>query len=393
MPTSQRGDRLLHELKGFEALWDISDRRASLAELKKLLDGQLYWVPSARYITSGWAQAAASSPSTARTSDSVVAPRIIFLLLKPQPSPPNGPLPRHTWSRPRLCCWSSGAMSSSKTTAYEPEIAILTFVYDKVNRRTFRYALIINLTFAEFIQHVSSTASGIYILVTGTSIPSGSMCNVNGWIGQVAVMASGFGVLSIALVTLLIFFFNDWAIRASMLSKTIICAFVWLQPLVAGTIALLMDKYNGVSGNWCWISFEEKTLRWALGHAWRLCIVTIMLVIYVFIFAQVRRRLKKRQNALDMDLKRNSSIASTITRPPLVRSAFSNDEDEKSSRLARLALKPGLRVLQSSKLDQETRHWAMIAAFPLTCVLVLMPQIINRVAELAGYQLKWLAVS
>lgn len=61
----------------------------------------------------------------------------------------------------------SGAMSSSKTTAYQPEIVIPTFVCsvlsavasgmvlllwaftnDKVNRRTFRYALIINLTFA-----------------------------------------------------------------------------------------------------------------------------------------------------------------------------------------------------------------------------------------------------
>lgn len=61
----------------------------------------------------------------------------------------------------------SGAMSLSKTTAYQPEIVIPTFVCsvlsavasgmvlvlwaftdDKVNRRTFRYALIINLTFA-----------------------------------------------------------------------------------------------------------------------------------------------------------------------------------------------------------------------------------------------------
>lgn len=108
-------------------------------------------------------------------------------------------------------------------------------------------------------------------------------------------------MLSIALVTLLIFFFNGWAMRASILSKIIICASVWLQPVVTGTIALLMNKYTGVSGNWCWISFEEKTLRWALGHAWRLCIVAIMLFIYMFIFIQVRRRLKKRKDALDHD--------------------------------------------------------------------------------------------
>lgn len=35
----------------------------------------------------------------------------------------------------------------------------------------------------------------------------------------------------------------------------------------------------------------------------------------------------------------------------------------------------------------------MMSAFPLNYALVLMPQIINRVAELGGYQLKWLAVS
>lgn len=227
-----------------------------------------------------------------------------------------------------------------------------------------------------------------------------------------------------------------------------------------------MNKYTGVSGNWCWISFEEKTLRWALGHAWRLFIVAIMLVIYILIFFRVRRRLKRRHHTLDsnhsnqhysfqlnnineddvdrsyrdlvirrthddtlggpvrsnssdsalkskpyldhdhtqcsgrfahnldkVDLYRPSSTASTITRPPLIRSAFSHDEEEKSSRLARLALRPRLRILQSSKLDHETRHWAMMSAFPLTYVLVLMPQIINRVAELAGYQLKWLVVS
>lgn len=114
-----------------------------------------------------------------------------------------------------------------------------------------------------------------------------------------SLQASDFGVLSIALVTLLILFFNDWALRASTLSKTIICASVWLQPLVTGTIALLMNKYTGVSGNWCWISFEEKTLLWALGHAWRLCIVATMLAIYIFVFVQVRRRLKKRRDALD----------------------------------------------------------------------------------------------
>lgn len=81
-----------------------------------------------------------------------------------------------------------------------------------------------------------------------------------------------------------------------------------------------------------------------------------------------------------------------IKRPELARSAFSYDDDaERRTRQRRLALKPKLRVIQSSKLDQETWHWFLLSAFPLSYILVWIPGLANRFVELSGNSSSWLS--
>lgn len=52
-----------------------------------------------------------------------------------------------------------------------------------------------------------------------------------------------------------------------------------------------MELMEPVSGNWCWISSEETTLRYALGHGWRFAIILITICIYIYVFIYMRRRL------------------------------------------------------------------------------------------------------
>lgn len=82
----------------------------------------------------------------------------------------------------------------------------------------------------------------------------------------------------------------------------------------------------------------------------------------------------------------------SVKRPELARSAFSYDDDaERQSRQRRLALKPKLRIIQSSKLDQETWHWFLLSAFPLSYILVWIPGLANRFVELSGNSSSWLS--
>lgn len=76
-----------------------------------------------------------------------------------------------------------------------------------------------------------------------------------------------------------------------------------------------------------------------------------------------------------------------------MRSAFSSDSAavaEAETLRERLSLKPRLRILNNSKLDQETWHWFLLSVFPLTYILVWFPGLANRFVELTGNSYAWL---
>lgn len=79
-------------------------------------------------------------------------------------------------------------------------LVLLTFAIYHREQRTFRHALVFNLTLAEFINSLNATLSGSYFLVTKKLTP-GTLCSVNGWIGQVSVQAGDFSMFAIAVVS------------------------------------------------------------------------------------------------------------------------------------------------------------------------------------------------
>ena len=109
--------------------------------------------------------------------------------------------------------------------------------------------------------------------------------------------AADFSVLAIAVLTFLTLTFNRWAANTSIIQTILICASVWLVPVITGTTALALGKYQSVSGNWCWIAPKPLWLRYILGHGWRMSIFLAVIVLYIIIFTLVRRRLMARVNS------------------------------------------------------------------------------------------------
>lgn len=249
-----------------------------------------------------------------------------------------------------------------------------------------------------------------------TWLSSGPACDLNGWIGQVSVQAADFSVLCIAIVSLLTMRFNSWVINSTLSQQRLVIGIVWLIPFTTASIALLMQKIEPVSGNWCWIAPQPSYLRYVLGHGWRFLIFLIVIGCYASIFFSVRRRLKQRNrsptldrsysfsmytsNAPDINVStvHNELIRGQNTMPATVREAVTRasssernreigleaEQDAKQTAQKRLGIKPRIRVMQSSTLDHDTRHWLLMSLFPLAYIVVWIPGIVNRLIELSG---------
>lgn len=255
-------------------------------------------------------------------------------------------------------------------------------------------------------------------MVTSKSwLTDGSACDLNGWIGQVSVQAADFSVLSIAVVSLLTMKFNSWVINSTLSQQRLVIGLVWVVPLTTASIALLMNKIEPVSGNWCWISSRPAPLRYALGHGWRFLIFLIVIGCYGAIFISVRRRLGQRNRsptldrtysfsmytssapAVNVSMVNNELIRGKHTMPTTVREAVTRasssernretgleaSQEAKQTAQKRLGIKPRIRVVQSSSLDHDTKHWLFLSLFPLAYILVWIPGIVNRLIEISGH--------
>ncbi|KAH7057049.1 hypothetical protein B0J12DRAFT_402349 [Macrophomina phaseolina] len=209
---------------------------------------------------------------------------------------------------------------------YDPRVAIPTLVGSALScfattcvllawmccgqgKRSFRYALVLNLTFAEWVNGLNNTISGTIAVIHKGYLQPGSACTLNGWVGQLSVQAADFSILAIALVTLLTIKLKSYILNASFDKKILICLAVWAVPLATsngphsgngsahsligslGTTAVAMKVMEPVSGNWCWISAEKTNLRYALTHGWRFGIIIVTILIYIYVFVYMRKRL------------------------------------------------------------------------------------------------------
>jgi len=203
------------------------------------------------------------------------------------------------------------AMSSTRGHAHwDPAISIPTLVGSAVSvlatttvillwtfapgkkRRDFRYALILNLTVAEFINSLNNTVSGIAVAVRRRPLVRGPACKWNGWTGQFSVVAVDFSILAIGIVTLLTIQLRSSIIYASTTTKALICVAVWIVPLCNSLIAWFRNYYGPVSGNWCWIEPRFMRQRFSLNHGWRIAIFIISLCTYAFVFFYMSRRVR-----------------------------------------------------------------------------------------------------
>lgn len=245
----------------------------------------------------------------------------------------------------------------------------------------------------------------------------GLSCDLNGWLGQVSVQAADFSVLAIALTTLLTVHFNSWVMNSTRYQQYLVCALVWVIPLITGSIALATDNIEPVTGNWCWIAQQPKYLRYVLGHGWRFIIFIIVIACYTSIFISVRRRLAQRKQTatlnprysfsmytdsasdVNVSMVHDELVRGKMTMPTMVREAVTRSnsarnketgleaaQEAKQEAHQRLGIKPRVRILPSSELDRDMKHWLLLSLFPLAYILVWIPGIANRMAELLGYQ-------
>ncbi|ORY67036.1 G protein-coupled glucose receptor regulating Gpa2-domain-containing protein [Pseudomassariella vexata] len=322
-------------------------------------------------------------------------------------------------------------------------MVIVLWILSK-EKSNLRYSLIMNLTFAEFINSLNNSVSGLYVAATQHTVPPGNACRANGWIGQVSVQAADFSILAIAFATLLTIDRRSLADPPTK-TKYIICLCVWIIPLITGSVALGMDKMAPVSGNWCWISSDPRSLRYLLGHGWRFAIFMATTVIYVSIFRSLGEHLRARKqfsskahysfypgslnSAIEASLRTtNKTMVKKPEAAKLVangqeplkdeklwdisdeedqgRSSDDEKEDIEMRPLRRKAsgtsaskdaqsgtsLRPRVRVHHSSKLDQEMWQWFLMVLYPLTYILLWIPGIANRMAELTGHNYGWLTI-
>lgn len=240
-------------------------------------------------------------------------------------------------------------------------------------------------------------------------------CDLNGWVGQVSVQAADFSVLAIALTTLLTVHFNSWVLKSTRYEQYLVCASIWIVPLITATIALATDHIEPVTGNWCWIASKPAYLRYVLGHGFRYVIFAVVIGAYASIFFSVHKRLSSRnkietlhprysfsmytENATDVNVSmvHDELIRGKVTMPTMVREAVTKSsssrnketgleaaQEAKQEAQLRLGVKPRIRVLASSELDRDTKHWLLLSLFPLMYILVWLPGVFNRLVEATG---------
>ncbi|OJD30307.1 glucose receptor git3 protein [Diplodia corticola] len=353
---------------------------------------------------------------------------------------------------------------------YDPRVAIPTLVGSALScfattcvliswmcygqgKRSFRYALVLNLTFAEWVNSTNNTVSGTIAVMHKGVLTAGGACTFNGWIGQMSVQAADFSILAIALVTLLTIKLKSYILNASFDKKILICLSVWLVPLATSTTAVAMHQMKPVSGNWCWISAEKTYLRYALGHGWRFAIIIITVSIYVYVFTYMKKRLSYLQEtsrAYSYDYGRGLHDLSALATAPQTKGDFKDGPngglmviDEENPAPSRVLTPPthtqakllgvntGLSMQsnasphfdaarspstltksaptsgtttsatsalhrrkrsQSKVVEREIWRMLLLNAYPILYILLWMPGIVNRFVEAAGHQYKWLQI-
>ncbi|KAK8197544.1 G protein-coupled glucose receptor regulating Gpa2-domain-containing protein [Phyllosticta capitalensis] len=281
---------------------------------------------------------------------------------------------------------------------------LVSWVFLGRGKRSFRYALVLNLTFAEWLNSLNNTVSGIYRMMhVGDRVP-GDSCTLNGWIGQLSVQAADFSILAIAVVTILTIKLKSYILDATFDKKILICISIWIVPLSTATAAVVMHQIAPVSGNWCWISGEKPYLRYALGHAWRFGIIIITVVIYAYVFFYMRKRFRYIEETISTgsyDYGRSFHHELAVVPPPSpnrldtkhvhLGTNLSNTITNTSSSTSH-ARRIKHRRQQSRSIERDIWRILLLNTYPMLYLILWIPGILNRIMEAAGKDYEWLDV-
>ncbi|EKG11916.1 hypothetical protein MPH_10959 [Macrophomina phaseolina MS6] len=319
-------------------------------------------------------------------------------------------------------------------------------------RRSFRYALILNLTFAEWVNSLNNSVSGLYIVTNHGKrhLEKGPACELNGYMGQISVQAVDCSILAIAVVTLLTIQFKSYILYASLTTKILICISVWILPIITSFTALGLDLYQPVSGNWCWITPKPVYLRYALTHGWRFAIILVTICIYAYVFVYMHRRLRLRNdtsrsysfdygndvNGFEMNFRMNndaiingrlaaqqhhekdvelthwsSQVALVpagkerdLVAPPSVHASeqkgpitVTQDGETINITPPQTATgppvaPPRIRVRQTANIDRDVWRMVLLNLYPIFYVILWIPGISNRIVEATGGRSRVLAI-
>ncbi|KAG7118231.1 hypothetical protein HYQ44_005374 [Verticillium longisporum] len=186
---------------------------------------------------------------------------------------------------------ASATLAGSLLSCVATTCVLTSFAIYRHQMRSFRHALVLNLSVAEFINSLNNTVSG-FIYMRTRGLQPGAACTVNGFVGQLSVQAADFSILAIALVTLLTVTGTVYMPKASLARKATICGAVWAVPMATSVTATAMGQMAPVGGNWCWISAARPDLRYALTHGWRVAVIFSTMAIYVYIWVFLRRHFR-----------------------------------------------------------------------------------------------------
>lgn len=191
-----------------------------------------------------------------------------------------------------------------------------------------------------------------------------------------------------------------------------------------GFIALGLDAYGPVSGNWCWIRADELRLRYALTHGWRIAIFLATIVIYTLIYIKLRRlfgtlklALQSPSGGSDRRSTRPESEADTLEQSDTQRiwvtttvsTSYEMENQQQSKGIndgSNRDIEHGQQASPATKLSQQPsrgtdparqapaspnlRRMLLLNGYPIAYILFWIPGIANRLVESVGTSPQWL---
>ena len=196
---------------------------------------------------------------------------------------------------------------------------------------------------------------------------------------------------------------------------------IWLFPVISSSIITGLQGFGPVSGNWCWVVDGRNGLRYGLGHGIRFAIIIATIIIYGIVFYTVRSKLATTLQSSHQlfDTATNTHVAAIqggrednfvvehdiemanlINKSTMV--TISVDQSPIKTEKGYLGAGGSLPTVSKSNSQdgrkirvqnrQNVARIMLMRAYPFSYVILWLPGIANRLAELAGHPMQFLVI-